>query len=114
MLINVCAASIHFFLDTGDPTRPEAEGLIAILISLISLPFMESIDDQTDHQWQLLQVIEGASSMLHPKDHQILSMPIKSINLLIAIRTRARLNRFILCHWRHLSDCQQQLVNLDF
>jgi len=54
---NQCLCCINtFFSRHGDPTRPEAEGLIAILNLLISLPFTESIDDQTDHQWQLLQV----------------------------------------------------------
>jgi hypothetical protein len=46
-----------------------------------------------------------------PKDyHQILSMLVP----LLFERVLIRLYRFISCHWRHLSDCQQQLINLDF
>jgi hypothetical protein len=56
-----CCINTFFFSRQRDPTRPEAEGLIAILNLLISLPFIESIDDQKDHQWQLLQVVEGVS-----------------------------------------------------
>jgi len=106
---NQCLCCINtFFSRHGDPTRPEAEGLIAILNLLISLPFIqESIDDQTDHQWQLLQVVEGASKkkpskMLHGSftdSHRLLSKPDESIDLPLRFESEELLNRFILCNW---------------
>jgi len=90
--------------------RPHCDSQFAHLIAIHGINWWSDGSSMAIAASNRRRIIDVA----HPKDNQILSMPIKSINLLIAIRTRARLNRFILCHWRHLSDCQQQLVNLDF
>jgi len=95
MLINVCAASIHFFYLTGDPTRPWGRRPRCYCQ-------LFSMENNSSH-WG--------------RQRSILSMFVESIQPLRFERELIRLNRFILCHRRHLigllaTACQSRLLNL--